>query len=130
MTSDRICTNSTRSRGTAASIFAAHLVDHFGRRAVALALRLESHDDVAAILLRREQAELGAGAPRRPGDLRRRRENLLDDVHLPVGLGQRRAARAEVVEDERAFVDLRQEARRRDALGENAGDDEHRPRPE
>ena len=60
MTSERICTNSTRSRGTAGFDLAAHLVDDLERRAVALALRLESHDDVAAILLRREQAELGA----------------------------------------------------------------------
>jgi hypothetical protein len=51
------------------------------KRASALPLG-EPRDDVAGVLLGREQAELRAGAPRRPDDLRRLRENLLDDVQL------------------------------------------------
>ena len=59
--------------------------------------------------MRREQAELGAGAPRRTGNLGSRCENRLHDVELPVGLSQSRSARTPVVEDERTFVHFGEE---------------------
>ena len=46
------------------------------------------------------------------------------DVHLTIGLGERGAARTPVVEHERAFVDLGEEAGRRRRVHEDAGDDE------
>ena len=75
---------------------------------------------------RRKETKLRAESPRRSRDLWRAHENLLDLVDLAVRLGERRPAGAEVVEHERAFVDLREEARRRDALHQHAGDDEQR----
>ena len=47
------------------------------------------------VLLRGEQSELRAGAPRDvPSISGVVSENVLDDVNLPVGLGERGAARA------------------------------------
>ena len=89
-------------------------VDHLAG-GTALASRLQPHEDVAAVLLRREQAELGAGA----AGVRQHVRRLLNDLfHLSqhaIGLLQGAAGRRQVVDDESAFVGLGQEARCRSA---------------
>ena len=85
-----------------------------------MALRLEPRNDVAGILRGREQPQLGAGPARGADDLRRRRQNVLDDVNLPVGLGQRRSAGSPVVEHEGAFVHLGQKAGADEAMCEKS----------
>ena len=70
----------------------------FGRRslmivfggAVALAARLEPHQDVAGVLRGREQAELRSGAARIRRDFRRVRDDLLHRPHLPIGFARAR----------------------------------------
>ena len=65
----------------------------FGRRSemissddpAALAARLQAHEDVAGVLRRGEQPQLGSGAPRVGRDFRRVRTHLLDRPHLAVG---------------------------------------------
>ncbi len=90
---------------------APHLVDHSEDVAGAMARQHEPCNDVAAVLLRREQPELGPGAARRPGDLRRLGENPLGDAHDAVRLVQGRPARRPIVQHERPLVHLRQKAR-------------------
>ena len=89
----------------------AHVVDHLVARAVAIGLALETARQMSPrILFRREQAELRARPARRAatsGVAASMRSAMSD---LPVGLVERRSARSEVVEDERAFVDLGKKA--------------------
>ncbi len=75
---------------------------------------MQARDDVARVLRRGEQPQLGAGAAGRRFDFWRRREDSLGDAHLPIGLVQGGATRREVVEHEGPFVHL----------GEKAGLDE------
>ena len=83
--------------------------DFFGGPA-ALAARLQPHQDVAAVLLRREHAELRSGAARVAGDLGRLREDRFDLLEARVGVFERAAGRRQVVDDEAAFVGGGQEA--------------------
>jgi len=62
ITSDRIWTNSIRSPGKRGLDFCANVVDDLEDRARPLIAGLEASDDIAGVLLRREQAELGTGA--------------------------------------------------------------------
>src|SRR2546430_15696059 len=78
-----------RQRGTR---LLPYLVDDVADRPVALALRLEPDDVVAAVLQRREEAELSAGPPTGPSHLRDPREDTVDHAQLAIGLRQRRAA--------------------------------------
>ena len=66
--------------------------NHLEGGPASLAGRLETRDDVARVLFGGEEAELGTRPPRAAGDLRRLRENALDDVELAVGFGECRAA--------------------------------------
>ena len=110
------------------------LVDDLVDRPVALALGLEPDRVVAAVLQRREQAQLGAGPPTGPGHLRDPGEDAVDDVKLAIRFGQGRAARGPVIEDERPLIHLGQEAgfgrTVRDVPGgdEHHGGDSHAPR--
>ena len=51
-------------------------------------------------------------------------EDVLRDVHHPIGLGERRTARTPVVEHESAFIHLRKESRAHEVAGDHASDDE------
>ena len=125
MTSERICTNSMRSRGTAASIFArtSSMTSAVERSRWLSGLRRTTMSPrFCSVANRPSSAPVRRDVPVISGVWR---EDLLDDVQLPIRLGERRAAGAEVVEHERAFVDLGQESRRHEGVDEDAGADEH-----
>ena len=99
-----------RSRGTADSIFAAHLVDHLEARARRARLDGLSRATMSPVFcsvakrpssapVRRDVPEISGVAAQDP----------LGDVHLPIGLRQRGAPGSEVVEHERALVHFRKE---------------------
>ena len=104
------CTNSMSIPGAAS--------DSFSRRSemISSAFRLrcpralQADEDVARVRLRREQAELGSGAPLDGRDLRRLEQDLFDLPQLTIGLLEGAARRCLVVDDKAAFVGLRQEA--------------------
>ena len=77
---------------------------------VALAARLQPHQDVAAVLLGREHPQLGAGAPGEAGDLRCRLQDAPRSAAACGRSRQRRALGVTVVDHVAAFVHLRQEA--------------------
>src|SRR2546430_596266 len=104
------------------------LVDDLVDRPVALALGLEPDRVVAAVLQRREQAQLGAGPPTGPGHLRDPGEDAVDDVKLAIRFGQGRAARGPVIEDERPLIHLGQEAGFGRTVRDVPGGDEHQDR--
>ena len=87
----------------------AHVVHDLENIAAALRLRLEPDTHITAVLLRREQSKLCAQSPRVARHLRRLREDAFDRVQLPVRLGERCSAGTPIVEDECAFVHVRQE---------------------
>ena len=93
-----------------------------------VAIRVQTHDHVAAILLRREQAELRTRAPRGGGDLRRASQQQLDLVDHAIGLVERGAAGRPVVEHERAFVHLRKKSGAGEAIGDHTADREYHNR--
>ena len=64
-------TNSISVSGTAVVELVAQVGDDLLGGSVALAARLQPHEDVAAVLLRGEHAQLGAGAADVGRDLRR-----------------------------------------------------------
>jgi len=66
--------------------------------------RLQTHHDVARVLSRREQTELGSGAPRIGRHFRRRREDLFDRANLAIGLSQSAAGGRQVIENESTFI--------------------------
>ena len=75
-----------------------------------LPLGFELHQDVALVLLRREESQLRPGAPRE-----RRLFRLLVDfrLHLPnecVGFAQRSSRRGQVIDHEAALIHLRQKS--------------------
>ena len=95
MTSDRICTNSMRMPRHRRSTLHAHVVDHLEDRAVALrsrGLRRATMSPVfCSVANRPSSAPVRRDVPAISGVAARM---LLDDVQLPVGLGERGAARA------------------------------------
>ena len=80
------------------------VADDFLRGAAALTAGLEADQDVAAVLRRREKPQLGSGAPRVRGDLRRIGDNALDEPYLAIGLDECTAFRGQVIEDEPTLV--------------------------
>ena len=86
------------------------VADDLFRRPAALISRLEAHEDVAAVLCRREETELRSCTARIRSDLWRLSDDALDQAHLAIGVCQGAALRGQVVEDEAAFVRRRKEA--------------------
>ena len=97
-----------------------HAADDFRRRHVAICI--QTHDHVAAILLRRKQAELRTRAPGGGGDLRRAAQQQLDFVDHAIRLVERGAAGRPVVQHERAFVHLRQKSGAGEAICDDSAD--------
>ncbi len=97
--------------------------------------RFQADDEVARILFRREQPEFCSGPPCEAVHFRNGFEDGLDAFQHRVGLGERSARRCHVVDDEPAFVHLREEAgfqpekKQRAERGDRnrAGDDKPRP---
>ena len=83
----------------------------------AFAARLEPHEHVAAVHLRREHAELGSGPAHVGRDLRRLREDRFDLLQPRVRLLERHPRRRDVVDDESALVGGRQKARAHRQVG-------------
>ena len=104
-------TNSISVSGTASVSLSRRSVMISSAIAVALAARLEPHEHVAAVHLRGEHAELGAGPAHVGGHFRRLREDGLDLLQPRVRLLECHARRRDVVDDESAFVGRGQEAR-------------------
>ena len=75
-----------------------------------LAGRLQAHQDVAGIGLRREQPQFGPRAADVARNVVGFQQDRLDAAEHLVGLGQRRAHGHVVVDDDRAFVHLGHEA--------------------
>ena len=121
------CANSISSPGTCLVDALAHVVHHLldapARR------RLERDEEVALVGLGQAAAELQAGAPGIGGDFRRVAQDVLELAQEPVGLGQRGARRAVVVDVEAALVHPGHEARA-DVLVGDVADDEKRQQPE
>ena len=107
---------------------APHLVHHFEDVPRAPTARRQPGDDVAAVLRRGEQPQLGAGAPRRALDLGGPGQHVLGDADLAVRLDERGAPRREVIEDERALVHLRQKAGPQESEQAHPHGHEHRRR--
>ena len=78
---------------------------------LALAARLQAHQDVAGVLRRRKQAQLRAGAPGIRRDFGRLGDHLLDRPDLAIGFRERAAGRRQVVDDEAALVRRRERIR-------------------
>jgi hypothetical protein len=103
------CMNSIVMPGISAANVAR--CDDLFRVALARRGRLQLHHDVAAVLLRGEEAELRPGATRESRDLRGSRHHCLDPVHHSVGFRERRALGRPVADHAAALVHLGQEAR-------------------
>ena len=97
----------TRNRG---SYFPANLIDDFEDAARTPGLRYETRDQIASILLRCEQPQLGAGPTRGSSDLGSLCEDFLRDVDLAIGLGERGSAGGEIIEHKCSFVHLRKKS--------------------
>ena len=105
------CTNSISTSGAASCSFGRRSEMISSADRLALAARLQPHQDVAGVLRRREQAELRAGAPRVRRDFRRRRQMTFSIARTWRSVSVERAAgRRQVVEDEPAFVGGGQES--------------------
>ena len=111
------------SSGSVVLICCAHVFHHFVDAAAALGLEL--HGEVAGVGFGHGgQAHLQAGAARGAFDFRHRVQDALDVLQHAVGLGQRAAGGHDVVEDEAAFVHLRQQVGAERLVADPGADDQ------